>query len=40
MDKLLSMIKGLIEKKFWGKLTIVFENGRPVHWSNKTTGRF
>ncbi len=33
-------VKPLIIGKFWGKLEITFEDGMPIHWANKTTGRF
>jgi len=31
MDKLIAIIKGLIDDGFWGKLTIHFEGGKVVH---------
>lgn len=40
IEIIIEVAKPLIIGKFWGKLEITFEDGMPIHWANKTTGRF
>lgn len=40
IEIIIDEVKPLIIGKFWGKLEITFEDGKPLHWAKRTTGRF
>lgn len=31
MDKIIEYLKNLVQRSFWGKIELIFENGKVVH---------